>query len=201
MSRDLVIGESTALVVIDLQKGIAGDPDLGPYPAKEVIERSVRLMEAFRGRSIPVFLVRVELRRDIALDPDSDLPPLDPLDSPEGWADFVDEVMPAPTDIIVTKRQWGAFYGTDLDLRLRRLGVRTIIMCGIATNFGVEGTARAAYELGYDQIFAEDAMTSASKEFHDMSVELILKRLGKVRSTQEILAALRLGRKSVTSPD
>lgn len=190
MSQEIMIGKSAALVVIDLQKGIAEDSSLEPYLAKDVIERSARLIEAFRERKMPVFLVRVELSRDIALQPESDLPPLDPLDSPEGFADFVDLIVPASSDVIITKRQWGAFYGTELDLRLRRLGIDTIVLCGIATNFGVEGTARTAYELGYQQVFAEDAMTSVSRQAHDMSVDLILRHLGKVRSTQEILSAL-----------
>lgn len=81
----------------------------------------------------------MKLSSDIALNPESDLLP---LDSPEGWADFVNEVGPAPSDFMVTKRQWATFYGTDLDLRLRRRGIRTLVLCGMATNFGAEGTAR-----------------------------------------------------------
>lgn len=53
MSKDLVIGESIALVVIDLQKSVSSDPDLGPYPAKDVIENSARLIEAFRESDMP----------------------------------------------------------------------------------------------------------------------------------------------------
>jgi nicotinamidase-related amidase len=138
---------------------------------------------------MPVFLVRVELRKAIALHPDSDLPPLDPLDSPPGWADLVPEMTPQGSDVVITKRQWGAFHGTELELQLRRRGVDTIVLCGVATNFGVEGTARAAYERGYQQVFAEDAMAAPSEEEHRCSVK-ILERLGRVRTTEEILRAL-----------
>ncbi len=191
MIEDLTLDmTTTALVVIDLQKGIAEDPSLKPYSAREVIANASKILRAFRERNMPVFLVRVELAKPIALAPESDLPPLDPLDSPPGFADLVPDMAPAPSDIIITKRQWGAFYGTELDLQLRRRGIRTLVLCGIATEYGVEGTARSAYEHGYRQVFAEDAMTAASSETHNMVVNAILKRLGRVRSTGEILAAL-----------
>jgi nicotinamidase-related amidase len=71
-------------------------------------------------------------------------------------------------DLMITKRQWGAFYGTELDQQLRRRGIRTIILGGVATNFGVESTARAAFDRGYEVIFVEDAMTSISAEVHHL---------------------------------
>lgn len=181
--------DRSALVVIDLQKGIALDPELRPHTSQEVIANAARLLSAFRERRLPVFLVRIELSKDIALDPESDLPPLDPLDSPPGFAEFVPEVAPTSSDIVITKRQWAAFHGTELEVQLRRRGVRTVVLCGVATNFGVEGTARVAYELGYQQVFAEDAMTASSEEEHRSSLN-ILRRLGRVRSTEEIVRAL-----------
>ena len=91
---------------------------------------------------------------------------------------------------MILKRQWGAFYGTDLDLQLRRRKLATIVLCGIATEFGVESTARDAYEMGYEQVFAEDAMTGRSADSHANSVTRILPRMGRVRGTEEIIAAL-----------
>ncbi len=93
-------------------------------------------------------------------------------------------------DCIITKKQWGAFYGTDLDLQLRRRDINTIVLCGIATTYGVESTARFAYEFGYQQIFAEDAITDRSKAAHDNAVNFVLKRIGRIRKTNEILNAL-----------
>ena len=91
---------------------------------------------------------------------------------------------------MILKRQWGAFYGTDLDLQLRRRGLATIILCGVATEFGVESTARDAYERGYEQVFACDAMTGRTAESHANAVERIFPRMGRVRRTEEIIAAL-----------
>jgi nicotinamidase-related amidase len=181
----------TALVVIDLQKGIALDPSLKPHSSEEVIDNGARLIATFRDAGMPVFLVVMKLRTEYALHPPSDLPPLDPLDSPEGFADLVDGIVPAPSDIRITKHNWGAFYGTELVLQLRRRRCDTMVLCGVATNYGVESTARDAYERGYQQVFAEDAMTSGSEEEHRVSVNTVLKRLGRVRPTAEIIRAIR----------
>ena len=91
----------------------------------------------------------------------------------------------------MTKRQWGAFYGTDLDLQLRRRGVRTIVLGGISTNYGVETTARDAWERNYNVVFAEDAMAARSAEDHAFAVTRIFPRIGRVSSADEVLAALR----------
>jgi len=109
---------------------------------------------------------------------------------PPDWSELIPELNHQPSDLVIFKRQWGAFYGTDLDLQLRRRGLTTVILCGIATEGGVESTARDAYERGYSLIFPEDAMTGLSAESHANSTERIFPRLGRVRSTAEILAAL-----------
>jgi len=110
---------------------------------------------------------------------------------PADWADIVPEMGPKPGDIVITKRQWGAFYGTELDLELRRRGVTTIVLCGIATDIGVESTARFAYECGYQQIFAEDAMSAISVEEHTFPVTKTFPRMGLVRKTEDIMAGLK----------
>jgi len=179
----------TALVVIDLQKGIATRPT-EPYTAREVVTNAARLADAFRRRGMPVFLVHVVSSPGTMLRVTSDEQFVRPDPLPPGWSDFVAEMGPQPTDIIISKRQWGAFYGTDLELQLRRRGLTTIVLCGISTNFGVESTARFAYEYGFEQVFAEDAMASMSVEGHAATIKFIFPRMGKVRSTQEILDAM-----------
>jgi nicotinamidase-related amidase len=104
--------------------------------------------------------------------------------------DFIPELGPEPTDLIIHKRQWGAFFGTDLDLQLRRRKIETIVLCGISTSIGVESTARFAYEYGYQQIFVEDACGAGSEAEHSNSVNNIFPRMGRVRKTEEVLSAL-----------
>ncbi len=134
---------STALVLIDLQKAVLGMPT-EPRTGPQILAGSMELAKRFREVSAPVFPVHVmwapnfgdALKQPVAkpfVRPPGGMPP--------DWSDFPDGLV-QPNDIVITKRQWGAFYGTDLDLQLRRRGIRSIVLGGIATNFGVESTAQ-----------------------------------------------------------
>jgi len=190
--RELMVDpKTTALVLIDLQRGITGR-SVAPHSAQEVVANCARLADRFRALGAPVVLVRVSFAQDgrDRLAPPVDAP-MQGLATPmPGWDELVPEIGPREGDLVVIKRQWGAFYGTDLDLQLRRRSVNTIIMGGIATNMGVESTARDAYERGYAQILVEDAMASLSAEAHAFAVTTIFPRLARVRSTDQVLAAL-----------
>jgi nicotinamidase-related amidase len=181
---------TTALVLIDLQLGIAPFAG-GPRPAAEVYERAGRLAARFRQLHAPVALVRVGFAPDFA---DALKPPVDAQHSlgklPDNWWDYAPELAATDSDIHIVKRQWGAFYGTELELQLRRRGIQTLVLGGISTNIGVESTARFAYELGFSQVLVEDAMSSSDGEMHKFAVERIFPRLGRVRSTEQVLAML-----------
>ncbi len=180
----------TALVVIDLQKGIAAGVT-EPHASADVVKNAAALAAAFRAKKMPVFLVRVTPSADgkDGLSPSADNAMKFSARSAD-WADIVPEMRQAPDDFVITKRQWGAFYGTELDLQLRRRNIDTIVLCGISTNVGVESTARDAYERGYNQIFAEDAAAARSAQEHTHSMQGIFTRIGRVRTTKEILSAL-----------
>lgn len=180
---------TTAIVVIDLQKGIVQMPGK-PHSAQSVIANSVRILDAARAAGAQPVLVHVGFSPDWAdaLKSTVDEPMRASGGMPKDWTELLPELKQQPGDIVILKRQWGAFYGTALDLHLRRRGLKTIVLCGIATEFGVESTARDAYEHGYELVLAEDAMTG--RDGHENSVKNIFPRLGRVRSTAEIVAAL-----------
>ena len=180
---------STALVLIDLQRIVLSMP-VEPHSADTVYQRSMRLAQQFRAVGAPVVRVRVSFSRDFtdALHAPVDQP-TDHAALPPGWDEFPDAL--PPSDLVITKRQWGAFYGTELDLQLRRRGIRTIVLAGIATSIGVESTARFAWELGYDIVFAEDATSGPDAGMHANSFEKVFPRIGRVRTTAEVLAALK----------
>lgn len=189
MTDTKIAHESTALVVVDLQKGITSF-QVYPREASEVVSNAARIADACRKRKMPVFLVRVMPQPPLGLRPETDAPPQAPMELPPDWAEIRKELGPAEGDVIVTKRQWGAFYGTELEMQLRRRGMKTLIVCGISTNVGVESTARFAYEYGFNQIFVEDAMAARSNDEHDFTVKTTLPRMGKVRSTSDVLRAI-----------
>lgn len=182
---------STALVLIDLQNGIVSQPQLAPRAGRDVVAAAQRLADRFRAAGAPVVLVNVAFAADSgdALRQPVDRPSLPPPGGlPADWSQLVDGLA-QPGDLRVTKHQWGAFYGTDLDVQLRRRGVRTVVIGGIATNMGVESTARQAYEHGYEVIIAEDATASRSAEMHRFAVQHILPLLSRVRQADDLALA------------
>lgn len=190
MSELLLDPAATALVVIDLQRGIVAR-DTVPHTTAEVVQRSARLLGAARAAGVLPVLVHVGGAADFSdrVRRSADEQMLSgPL--PDGWSEFVDEFAPRDGDVVILKRQWGAFYGTDLDLQLRRRSIDTLILCGIASEFGVESTARDAWERNFRQIFVEDAMSGLTEQSHRNAIERIFPRIGHVRDTEQVLALL-----------
>jgi nicotinamidase-related amidase len=177
------LDRETALIVIDLQKGILSYPTAHPVGA--VVERASMLAEAFRRHGLPVVLVnvaggapgRTEQSRRLA-------------DLPEGWTDLAPGLNRQPEDCLVTKRTWGAFTNTGLDDYLKNRGVTQAVIAGVATSIGVESTARQAYEHGFNVTLAVDAMTGVSLEAHNNSIARIFPRLGETGSAEDIIGLL-----------
>jgi nicotinamidase-related amidase len=178
---------TTALVLIDLQKGIVGLPTK-PHAGEAVLAKGQELARRFRAAKAPVVLVNVSFSLDFAdaLKSPVDRPPQMPAGGfAKDWTELADGLA-EPSDLRITKHQWGAFYGTDLDLQLRRRGVATVVIGGIATNFGVESTARAAHEHGYAVVLAEDATAGLAAEMHAFAFEHIFPMLGRVTKADAV---------------
>ena len=179
----------TALVLIDLQKGITAMPTV--EPADAIVERAASLARAFRERELPVVRVRVAFSSDggdvLRTRVDASPPP---MTRGADWAELREEIGSGPHDIIITKRQWDAFFGTELDLQLRRRKMTGIVLAGISTSIGVESTARHGRELAYEIAIASDAVTDTVQAAHENSLQRIFPRLGQVDSSANIIAAL-----------
>lgn len=177
----------TALILIDLQNGILSQP-IAPYSADEVVARANVLAGRFRAAAAPVVLVNVGWSAEYAdaLKQPVDQPANRPASGlPPEWSELVSGLAQAG-DVHITKRQWGAFTGTELDLQLRRRGIDTIVLGGVATNFGVESTARFGWEFGYRVVIAEDVCSSFNNEMHQFSITTILPRIAQVRRSEEL---------------
>ncbi len=159
----------TALVLVDLMDRIVGLP-LEPHKGTEVLAVAEELAAVFRQVGALVVLVRVERPGVHEQPPGSGLV--------AGLA--------AEGDIEIVKRTIGGFQGTGLHERLREHGVSTLVFGGIATNLGVESTARAAGDLGYDLVFVENAMAALTGPEHEASVKLDFPRLGTVVTAEDV---------------
>jgi nicotinamidase-related amidase len=173
----------TALIVIDLQKGIVSFPTV--HPIAEVIKRTSSLADAFRRHGLPVVLVNVAGGAPGRTEQALQLGEL-----PADWTDLVPELNRQPQDHVVTKRTWGAFTATDLEPHLKGARITQVVLAGVATSIGVESTARQAYELGFNVTLAVDAMTDLSADAYDNSVTKIFPRLGETGTTADILHLL-----------
>jgi nicotinamidase-related amidase len=173
----------TALVVIDLQKGIVGLPTV--HPANEIVKRARELADEFRRHALPVVLVNVDGGA-----PGRAEQTRSTRDFPAGWTDLVSELNQQPTDHTVTKRTWGAFTNTGLEKHLRDLGVTQVVIAGVSTSIGVESTARHAHENGFHVTLAVDAMTDMNADAHQNSITRIFPRLGETGTTQQIIELL-----------
>ena len=178
-----ILDPKTALILVDLQKGIVGMPLA--HPVADILCNARQLADAFRSKGLPVVLVnvtggapgRVEQTRSLA-------------DRPADWSDFVPELGQQPTDHTVTKRTWGAFTNTDLAEYLKTQGITQVVIGGISTSIGVESTARQAHELGFHVTIALDATTDMNADAYINSVTRIFPRLGETSTTLAILDLL-----------
>ncbi|MCW6533762.1 isochorismatase family protein [Sphingomonas lycopersici] len=178
-----MLDSNTALIVIDLQKGIVGLPLI--HPIDGVIERARALADAFRERGLPVVLVNVAGGA-----PGRTEQPAQTGSRPDGWTDLIPELNRQAGDIVATKRTWGAFASTDLEAQLKARGVTQVVIAGVATGTGVEATARQAYEAGFNVTLALDAMTDMRPEAHDYSIRNVFPRLGETGMSREIIDLL-----------
>lgn len=171
-----------AVIVIDLQAGTLSNPTV--HPAADVVGKSVELINAFRAKGLPVVLATV-------------------VGSPAGLNNYgggarqypaefsvlAPELNQQPTDILVTRSTWSAFAGTDLEQSLVKLGVTQVVLAGVATSFGVESTARGAYDLGFNVVIATDAITDLRAESHEGTVARVFPVLSQTATVAEIIAA------------
>ncbi|MGO7587003.1 hydrolase [Rhizobium ruizarguesonis] len=182
--------KTTALISIDLQGLVLGRA-LAPHSGQQVVENTAAIATSLKAAGGTIILVTVGFSPDYA---DAVNQPADEaLHFPEGGLPAAalavpPEIAALAADVHIVKHHWSAFYGTEMDLQLRRRGIRTVILAGVATNFGVESTIRDAFAHNYAVIAAEDAMTSFSPEMHDFSCRYILPRLARIRKTAEIVA-------------
>lgn len=176
---------STALLVVDLQRGVVSR-DVGPHPADTVVENALQLCEAFRSAGAPVVLVR-------RTPDDGARPPVDADAGRQGpgpaLGEVVGELLPLG-DVALVRSAWSAFHGTALDAELRARSVATVVLAGLTTDGAVESTARAAHDHGYGVVVPEDACSGTDAVVHEFAVARTFPQLARVTTTAATIAAL-----------
>ena len=208
------IPKQTAIVVVDLQNGYASPggyreligQDVGP--ARAAVANALRILAAARAADLTVVMLQNGWDAELKTAGGPNSPnwhksnPLKTMRArPElkgkilthgSWDyAFVDELKPAPSDIIVPKARYSGFCGTALDNILRARDIRHLIFVGIATNVCVESTLREAYHREFFCILAADATQQSGPAFiQDATLYNVERFLGWVTTTDAICSAL-----------
>ncbi len=177
----------TALVLIDFQYMNTRRELV--HPALEIVTRAASLASAFRKAGQLVVIVNVN-PSGAAWTKTRKEPQVAGLVLTADSFEIDERLSADPMDLYITKKNWNAFYETFLHEELHEMGITGIVLAGIATRIGVEGTARAASELGYNITFAIDAMTDVNLESHENCLALLFPRIGELGTTDEIIAML-----------
>lgn len=193
---ELIDPGRTALLLWDMEYAIA--PNAFNY--QEMLPKLRHLSALARRAGIPVFYsvqtafdllkeeagvwVRVRMKRAKAADPTQ---LLEEKENPKG-REIVEELRPQPQDFVFHKHRPDGFVGTDFDMVLRGKGVKTIVIGGVATEGGVEGTARSARNLGYDVVIVRDGVGSRSRELHELALTLMEQTHFDIADSDEIAA-------------
>ena len=198
--RDQIDPAHTAILLIDMQKDLVYDGFLCDQAGRDlaatrsVIPTMKRLLEAARSSGTLVCHVgfwtlpehgsdsgpwlaqrrRSTYSSDVLCIADT-----------EG-AEFIDELAPAPGELIIHKHRYSAFKGTDLDMTLRARGIKTVITTGVSTNVCIESTLRDAFETGYYVCIPSDATASWDMSLHAATLQTVTHRFGLVTTTDEI---------------
>ena len=165
----------TALVVIDMEQGFIDPASPHCIPmAAATVPALVRAVDAARAKGMPVFFVKrlyrpdgsdVELTRWESWRGERSMAPgAESACAPEG-------LRPQPGDYTIIKPRWSAFFGTELDLILRRLGIRTVVLTGTTTPNCVRTTAYDALALDYNTVVLSDCTSSRSEEVQRVNLE------------------------------
>ena len=174
-----------ALLIVDMQK------DFVKGERKAIIPHVIRLREIAQNLHMPVIFVQ-EMHRTSAIDYGIELY-FGPPHTREGTqgAELVPELEPSSSDFVINyKRRYSAFFQTDLDLLLRSLKVRTLIMAGVVTEVCILATAFDAHAYDYFVVVVKDCVSGLTLKGHEGALHIIETALGKVVSLSELEKAL-----------
>lgn len=190
--------DESALLVIDMQNDfiLPGAP-LPGWKCLEIVPNISRLIEFCRAHNIPVvWAIDVHSGEDMGL-----LEPMWPRVGPNSKEKAlvkgtpgaqIHDKLPQPLleEIVIEKHRYSAFYQTDLELHLRTMGVKTLIITGMHTNICCQTTARDGFMRDFQIAYVSDAVTSFTKELHQAGLIDILVAFGRVCGTQQIINEL-----------
>ncbi|MEX0730757.1 MAG: isochorismatase family cysteine hydrolase [Aquisalimonadaceae bacterium] len=200
MSLSSLLSQPSALLVVDMQNDFCHPQggfakrgvQLSP-PVNELVDNLDQLIAGARAWQVPIFFIRMEngvwtdspsWRQRVKVGPSAQELPT----CAEGsWGAEFHGVAPTSDDRLIVKHRYSAFVDTELDLCLRALEVRTLVVAGVVTNVCVESTARDAFMKDYFVVTAADCCAANSQQEHDAALFTLDRYFGSVASSEDIL--------------
>jgi nicotinamidase-related amidase len=190
---------TTALVIVDMLDEFV-KPEWSPFwvpDATRQVPRIRELVDAFHEADMPVIYLGYEVSlRGLNFPVTEWVVPI-----AEGFAGFEHDLFqkvsfygplqPDPQDLVILKHCYSGFHGTEFDLVLRSLGVRTLVITGTMSNYCCGATAREAFWHGYGVIFGSDVTSSDDDELHEAELRTLRRGFARVATAEEILTDLR----------
>ena len=187
--------QGTALVVIDMQRDFLEERGAGAAVGiwkhardKQIIKNTKKAIEKARETGCPIVYVQTFFRHELLSDSafPGAIKEMGLFKRGTPGAEIIEDLRPQPEDHIVEKHSMNAFYNTELEDVLKGLKCNTLIFTGIATNFCIETTVRAASDRGYNIVVLSDCIATVNEEAQGFPVNVIFPLLGEVTTAEEL---------------
>ena len=188
----------SAILVIDMQnvfcaEGYPPDRKVDKTMIRAMIPRLQQFLTQARRKNIPIIFIRTVMDEEDFSSPIKELNirnygrDVDFCMRGSWEAEFTPEIQPEANEIVIEKTRYSAFVKTDLDTRLRELGIVTLIVTGVATNICVETTCREGFMRDYYIVVPNDLVATLSEELHSCSLMNLKRWFAEVTSSEELL--------------
>jgi ureidoacrylate peracid hydrolase len=199
MAAEELTQSTSAVLVIDVQNDFCDDDGVHGYRGSDlqwvqaVVGPTERLLEQARQRNVPVIFVRTHHDRWSDKESyylrDTRVGILHHL-QPDAHGSYFYRLRPTPGEYVLTKRRYSAFFGTELDILLRNLGTKKLILTGVATNVCVETTARDACMRDFDVVVVRECVAAYSEAAHNAALANIDHHFGRLVALDDVAREL-----------
>ncbi len=183
----------TALLVVDMQNKFS-------VQVREVVPNNLRLLNFFRENKLPVIFIRVgsllpdagdlHIKRRLTWLRGSESQSITICCRGIQDHDITEALKPLPAEPVIDKNSQGAFNSSAIDRYLGAMGVRNLVVTGVATSHCVEGTARDAADRGYNVILVSDACNDRERNKHLATMDTFGRFFGAMKTTTEVIGDL-----------
>lgn len=184
--------KKSCLLIIDMEYGfIDKNSPLFVTNGRKIVRNIKKILENFRNKNLPIIFVKREHRKSGV---DIDKVRLEVFKKSNGLitendksSEIIKDLKPLKNEILVIKRRWSAFFGTELEILLKRLKIENLIVTGVQTPNCIRATVYDALSLDYNVIVISDATASSSKKIQKYNL-FDMENMGvKLSSTEEII--------------